>query len=35
LIVFEDAGHGFQGEDAERASMELVKWFQQSLAGKS
>jgi acetyl esterase/lipase len=34
LIVFENSGHGFGGEDAKTASSELVKWFEQHLAKK-
>lgn len=34
LIIFKDSTHGFLADDAETASKELVKWFQQTLAGK-
>ena len=32
LIVLEGAGHGFRGEDAARATSELVAWFEKHLA---
>ncbi len=31
LIVIEGAGHGFRGEDGERASSALIAWFNQHL----
>lgn len=31
LIVIEGAGHGFQSEDAKRASTAMVAWFEQTL----
>ena len=31
LIVIEHAGHGFRGEDAERAASALVAWFNEHL----
>ena len=34
LIVFENAGHGFGGEDARTATAELVKWFEAHLTEK-
>jgi len=35
LIVVEGAGHGFQGEDNERAQKALIDWFNEHLATKS
>jgi acetyl esterase/lipase len=32
LIVIQGAGHGFNGEDGERASQALVEWFEKQLA---
>jgi dipeptidyl aminopeptidase/acylaminoacyl peptidase len=34
LVVIEGAGHGFRGDDAQRASAAMVAWFQEYLAGK-
>ncbi|REJ88848.1 MAG: alpha/beta hydrolase [Planctomycetota bacterium] len=34
LIVFEDAGHGLGGEDAVKATQEMVSWFETHLAGE-
>jgi dipeptidyl aminopeptidase/acylaminoacyl peptidase len=36
LVVIEGAGHGFSGEDGERANKALVEWFEKHLlkAGK-
>jgi acetyl esterase/lipase len=31
LMIIEGAGHGFQGEDAKRASAAMVSWFEQTL----
>lgn len=31
LIVFDEAGHGFQGDDQKRATAEMVQWFQTHL----
>ncbi len=33
LIEFENAGHGFGGEDAQRATAAMVDWFVNHLAG--
>jgi dipeptidyl aminopeptidase/acylaminoacyl peptidase len=33
LIVIEGAGHGFAGQDGERAVSALVAWFDKYLAG--
>lgn len=31
LIIIEGAGHGFRGEDAERATAALIEWFERTL----
>jgi len=31
FIQIEDAGHGFEGADLERASAAMVQWFEQHL----
>ena len=31
MIIIEGAGHGFQGENAKRASAAMVAWFEQTL----
>jgi pimeloyl-ACP methyl ester carboxylesterase len=31
LIIIPGAGHGFQGDDAKRASAAMVAWFEQTL----
>jgi acetyl esterase/lipase len=31
LIIIEGAGHGFNGDDAKRASAAMVSWFEQTL----
>lgn len=31
LVVYPEAGHGFTAQDAQKASLELVKWFQRHL----
>lgn len=35
LIEFQGAGHGFQGEDAKKATEDMVAWFVTHLAGAS
>jgi dipeptidyl aminopeptidase/acylaminoacyl peptidase len=32
IVEYEDAGHGFQGEDARKAAEAMVEWFQRHLA---
>ena len=34
MVVIEGAGHGFRGDDAQRATNELVSWFEQQLGQK-
>lgn len=34
FVVISGAGHGFEGEDADRASAEAVAWFEEHLAKK-
>lgn len=34
LVIIEGAGHGFQGDDQQRASEALVNWFQEHLGTK-
>jgi acetyl esterase/lipase len=34
FVVLEGAGHGFAGKDAERATRELVAWFEKHLTSK-
>ncbi len=31
LLILEGAGHGFQGDDQQKASRELVQWFEEHL----
>lgn len=35
IVEFKDAGHGFQGDDAKKATEEMVAWFETHLAAKS
>ena len=34
LVEIAGAGHGFVGEDARRATVEMVRWFEKQLAKK-
>ncbi len=34
FITIPDAGHGFRGDDAERARVAVVEWFETHLKGK-
>ena len=34
LVVIEDAGHGFRGDDAETANTALIEWFDEHLKQK-
>ena len=34
LVVFEEAGHGFKGEDMRQATDRLVEWFETHLQAK-
>jgi len=35
IVEFKDAGHGFRGEDAAKATSEMVAWFETHLAAPS